>query len=163
LKSTPPTLLTHVDRFLLQFLAALNQAGLVKEKNYEFTSKERIFQKRFEAFEGIQQPPSLLYDDYVQGSDFSKVAQNDLLMSTSECFNASKTMVDKLLSQMPGVDTDYIPMRDNELRRLAKVCIGNSVYVQKLKQKVGNADGQAEGDSVFDLETHNHYCTVKIS
>jgi hypothetical protein len=92
------------------------------------------------------------------------VAQNDLLMSTSECFNASKTMVDKLLSQMPGVDTDYIPMRDNELRRLAKVCIGNSVYVQKLKQKVGNADGQkAEGDSVFDLETHNHYCTVKIS
>jgi hypothetical protein len=122
--------LTHVDHFLLQFLAALNQAGLVKEKNYKFTSKERIFQKQFEAFEGIQQPPLLLYDDYVQGSDSSKVAQNDLLISTSECFNVSKMMVNKLLSQMPGINNDYIPMQDNELRRLAKVCKINSVAVK---------------------------------
>jgi hypothetical protein len=61
----PPTLLTHVDCFLLQFLGALNQAGLVKEKNYKFTSKERICQKQFEAFEGIQQPPLLLHNDYI--------------------------------------------------------------------------------------------------
>jgi hypothetical protein len=145
-----------------QFLAALNQAGLVKEKSYEFTPKERIFQKRFEAFAAIQQPPPLSYDDYVQGSDFSKVPQNDLLLSTSECFNTSKTIVDKLISQIPSIDKDFLPMQDGELRRLAKVCIGNSVYVQKLRQKVDNATGEAEGDISVDLDTHSQFCTIKI-
>jgi hypothetical protein len=84
------------------------------------------------------------------------------MVSTSECFNASKGMVDKLLSQLPNIDQAHLPMQEKELRQLAKVCIGNSVYVQKLRQKV-DANGKATGDVSFDLETHNQFCTTKIS
>ena len=84
------------------------------------------------------------------------------MVSTSECFNVSRTMVDKLLWQLPSIDPVYLPMQEKELRQLAKVCIGNSVYVQKLRQVV-DADGKAKGEVSFDLETHHHYCTTKLS
>lgn len=84
-------------------------------------------------------------------------------MSTSECFSASKTLVDKLISQIATVDKDFLPIHEDELRRLAKVCIGNSVYIQKLRQKVDNSSGKAEGDVSIDLETHNQFCTIKIN
>ena len=148
---------------LLQFLAALHQAGLVERKDFEFTPLRRIFEKRFEAFAAIPQPPPLSYDDYLQGSDFSKVSQNELLASTSECFSASKSMVDKLLAQQSTIDKDYLSMQEAELRRLAKVCIGNSVYVQKLKQKVDENTGKADATVDIDVDTHNQFCTVKIS
>lgn len=84
------------------------------------------------------------------------------MVSTSECFNVSKTMVDKLLWQLPSIDPVYLPIQENELRQLAKVCIGNSVYVQKLRQVVGD-NGKATGEVSFDLETHNQFCTTKLS
>ena len=103
----------------------------------------------------------MFYDDFLEGSDFSKVPQNDLLASTSECFSASKGVVDKLLSMISDIDSEYLPMQGEELKRLAKVCIGNSVYVQKLRQKV-DATGKATGEVSFDLETHNQFCTTKL-
>jgi hypothetical protein len=136
---------------------------MVQKKTYEFTSEERIFEKRFEAFLAVQQPPPLQYNDYLQGSDFSKVPQNDLLVSTSECFNTSKAYVDKLIAQIPTMDIDFLPMQENELRRLAKVSIGNSIYVQKLRQKVDATTGKADGAVSFDVETHNQFCTMKIN
>ena len=154
--------LTYYSCLLWKFIAAINQAGLVENKQFEFTTRERIFEKRFEAFAGIQQPPPLFYDDFLQGSDFSKVSQNDLLASTSECFNVSKAMLDKLLSQIAIIQTEFRAMQEDEIRRLAKVCIGNSVYVQKLKQAI-DADGKAKGVISFDLETHNQFCITKIS
>lgn len=135
----------------------------MKEKTYEFTPQERIFQKRFEAFAAIQQPPPLSYDDYLQGSDFSKVSQIDLINSTAECFNTSKTIVDKLLSQASEVDEDFLPIQESELRQLAKVFIGNSVYVLKLRQKVENNNGKADISVEVDLDTHSQFCTIKIS
>jgi hypothetical protein len=136
---------------------------LVQKQEFEFTTYERIFQKRFEAFEVIQTPPPLCYDDFLQGSDFSKVPQNDLLVSTSECFNVSKTTVDKLLSQALNIDPACLPMSEEELRRLAKVCIGNSVYVQKLRQKVDSSGKASSGNVSFDLETHAQFCTTKLT
>jgi hypothetical protein len=104
----------------------------------------------------------LFYDDFLEGSDFSKVQQNVLLTSTSECFKVSKGVVDTLLSQLSDIDPEYLPMQEEELKRLAKVCIGNSVYVQKLRQKV-DATGKATGELSFDLETHNQFCTTKLN
>ena len=147
---------------LPKFVAAINQAGLVKEQEFEFTSKERIFEKRFEAFAPIQQPPPLFYDDFLQGSDFSKVPQSDLLASTSECFNVSKSMVDKLLSQLSSLDAVFISVQEADLRCLAKVCIGNSVYLQKLRQTV-QSNGKASVGVSFDLDTHGEFCTIKLT
>jgi hypothetical protein len=149
--------------FIPQFMAAVNQAGLVKEIEYEFTSKERIFQKRFEAFQIIPQPPPLTYADYRQGADFSKVDQRELLQSTSECFKSSKVLVDKLESQMATIDSDYLSIRGKDLRQFAKVAIGNSVYVQKLTQLVGEENGKTEREVSIDIDSPIQFCTIKIS
>lgn len=150
-------------RGLVRFFAAVRQAGLIQERKYEFTSNERIFEKRFEAFAGIQQPPPLNYEDYVKGSDFSKVTQKDLLSSTAECFTMSKSMVDRLLTQIQLIDSNYLPIQVDELNQLAKVCIGNSIYLQKLQQVIDIGGGKAKPKVVLDLKTHNQFCTIKIS
>ena len=63
-------------------------------------------------------------------------------------------------------DLCYLPIQTEELNKMAKVCIGNSVYVQKLKQKVGSKDADNTGATtkiVTDLETNRWFCTIKIS
>jgi hypothetical protein len=70
--------------------------------------------------------------------------------------------VDKLLAQVPSLDHDYLPIQKEELSKLAKVCIGNSVYLQKLKQKVGSSD-QCDAKIETDLDTQNWFCTIKIN
>jgi hypothetical protein len=149
-------------RGLVRFFAAIRQAGLIQERKYEFTSNERIFEKRFEAFAGIQQPPPLSYEDYLKGSDFSKVSQKDLLSSTVDCFTMSKSMVDRLLTQIQLMDPNYLPIREHELNQLAKVCIGNSIYLQKLLQVI-DSGGKPKPRVVVDLKTHNQFCTIKIT
>lgn len=131
---------------------------------FEFTSKARVFEKRFEAFSSIEQPPKLDYKDYVAGSDFSKVQPMDLIQSTAECFSASKAYVDRLLAQLPVIGTDFAAMQEDELRRLAKVCVGNSVYLQKLKQAIGSKDDDtATGKITSETSTHKQFCTFKIN
>ncbi len=150
----------HIHR--PQFFASITQAGLIPEKIFEFTSREQIFRKRYEAFEFIPQPPPLQYADYVAGSDFSKVPPLDLLASTSECFQAGRAYVDRLHAQNQLIPEHFQSLQVDEINRLAKVIIGNSVYLQKLRQKV---DGGviAKGGVEFDTKTHNQFCTIKIS
>eukprot|EP00536_Pseudo-nitzschia_multiseries_P013959 jgi/Psemu1/310418/fgenesh1_kg.636_\ len=148
-------------RGLVRFFAAMRQAGLISEKAYEFTSKQRIFEKRFELFSCIQQPPQLSYEDYLSGSDFSKVPQTDLLASTADSFRLSKSMVDRLLAQVPLIDADYLPVQVEELRQLAKVCVGNSIYLQRLIQMIkGNEESKAQ--VTIDTHTNGQFCTIKI-
>lgn len=143
-------------------MAAIQQAGLIKDMEFEFTSKERIFQKRFEAFQVLPQPPPLTYADYLQGSDYSSVSQNDLLKSASECFKSSKSMVDKLESQLSGVDSDFVSATSSDLRQLAKVSVGNSIYLAKLSQLV-SSNGNGSGGLSINMEASVQFCTLKIS
>lgn len=144
-------------------MAAVNQAGLVKEDAYEFTSEERVFQKLFAAFQIIPQPPPLTYADYRQGADFSNVDQGELLKSTAECFKASKGLVDTLEAQMATIDPAFVSIRGTDLRQFAKVSIGNSVYVQKLSQLVGDESRKTEGEVSIDIDPTIQFCTIKIS
>mmetsp|Transcript_23414 Transcript_23414/g.55166 ORF Transcript_23414/g.55166 Transcript_23414/m.55166 type:complete len:803 (-) Transcript_23414:934-3342(-) len=148
-------------RGLVRFFAAIRQAGLISEKKYEFTSNQRIFEKRFELFSGIQQPPPLGYEDYISGSDFSKVPQSDLLTSTADSFRFSKSMIDRLLVQVPLIDPDYLPVELEELRQLTKVCIGNSIYLQRLMQMI-KGNGESKARVTIDTETNGQFCTIKI-
>jgi hypothetical protein len=150
-------------RGLVRFFAALKQAGLVKEEKYEFTSNRHIFAKRFEPFLCIIQPPPLSYDDYLKGSDFSKVSQQDLIASTSECFSVSKSMIEKLLAQIPLIDPIYLPATEDELRQLVKICVGNTIYLHKLKQVVEGARGKVTNCVSIDVETNKRFCIVKIA
>lgn len=142
----------------------MNQAGLVKDVKYEFTSKERIFEKRFEVFQIISQPPPLTYADYLEGSDFSTVNQNELLKSASDCFKASKTMVDKLESQLKSgsVDSDFVTASEADLRLLAKIAVGNTIYLAKLTQSVAQ-NGKSSGELSIDMEPSVQFCTIKIN
>ena len=143
-------------------MAAANQAGLVKDVEYEFTSKERVFEKRFEVFQVMAQPPPLTYADYLEGSDFSKVNQNELLKSASDCFKASKTMVDKLEEQLKGIDADFVSAGEADLRLLAKISVGNTVYLAKLTQSVAQ-NGKTSGELSIDMEPSVQFCTIKIN
>uniref|UniRef100_A0A6U9WSR9 Uncharacterized protein n=1 Tax=Pseudo-nitzschia australis TaxID=44445 RepID=A0A6U9WSR9_9STRA len=148
-------------RGLVRFFAVVRQAGLIPEKKYEFTTNERIFEKRFELFSSIQQPPPLSYEDYLSGSDFSKVPQSDLIASTADSFLLSKSMIDRLLSQVPLIDPDFLSVQEEELRQLAKVCVGNSIYLQKLIQVI-KEKGESKARVTIDTNTNRQFCTIKI-
>lgn len=149
-------------RGLVRFISALHQAKALDKQKYQFTTSEKVFQKRFEVFANIQQPPPLSFDDFVQGFDFSRVSQGDLLFSTGECFKSSKATVGKLLAMLPSLDSSYLSITKDELNQIAKVCVGNSVYVQKMKQIVSTSGEKVEGVS-FDFDTNKAFCTVKLS
>lgn len=150
-----------ISRGLVRFLAAVRQAGITPEKRYDFTTSQRIFEKRFEVFSGIQQPPPLSYDDYVKGSDFSKVTQRDLLTSTAESFRLSKSIIDRLLVQIPLIDPDYLPAQKMELQQLNKVCVGNSIYLQKLMQVIQSKE-ESKTRVAIDTTTNFEFCTIRI-
>lgn len=135
---------------------------MVKPDTFEFTSHAQRFQKRFESFAMIVQPPPLTYDDFQTGSDFSNVTQNDLLASTSECFKKCKTMLDKISNHVGEIsDPRFAPLREETVRGLTKVCVGNSVFLMKLMQQV-RADGTAKGKVSFDFDANVQFCTIKI-
>ena len=152
-------------RGIVQFIAALDQAGLVKTPSYEFTSQQKRFSQRYEAFGGISTPPTLTYDDFEQGYSHADVSQQALIASAMDCFKASKTVVDKLLSDIgddDGDDSCFLPIRRAELKSLAKVCIGNSLFLQKLLRQVQSGEA-AEGKVSFDFEAHPAFCIVKLA
>uniref|UniRef100_A0A7S1ZHY9 Uncharacterized protein n=1 Tax=Ditylum brightwellii TaxID=49249 RepID=A0A7S1ZHY9_9STRA len=170
-------------RGIVRFLAALNQAGLVKPPIFEFTTHQRRFEKRFESFSVISQPPPLTYDDYCQGSDFSSIQPEELLASAAECFRASKAAVDKLLvmlnkrsgsssallsstTSMTASDEkdmlNYLPVAKEEVMSLAKVCVGNSLFLHKLTQQVRSGE-KVTGKVLIDFSAHKQFCSIKIT
>ena len=135
---------------------------MVSKQTFEFTSFEKRFQKQFEPFLVIAQPPPLSYDDFREGSDFSNVTQGDLLSSTSECFKKCKGMVENISNHIDAIDKKFVALNKKELLGLTKVCVGNSVFLMKLTQQV-RGDGKAKGKVEFDFENNKQFCTIKIS
>ena len=143
-----------------------------------FTTHTKRFDKRFEAFRALSYPPSLSYDDYVKGSDFSIVKSNDLLASATDCFRSAKDLIDWLLdvisleSQDKSIfdlaekrqdDDLYISIRREEVLQLAKICVHNSLYLHKLKS-VGNwAKASTENDARLEFNAHKQYCTLTVA
>ena len=165
-------------RGLVRYIAALRQAKLLPDPpatTTMFTTHEKIFERRFEAFSSLPQPPPLSYEDYVRGSDFSAVQSEDLLFSATECFRAGKSIVDSLLDVIvtEGCDDNtingakrkdddlYVPIRREEIMALAKVCVTNSLFLHKLSSA---GDGQAsDGKVAVEFKAHKQYCTFSIT
>ena len=89
------------------------------------------------------------------------MTQADLLSSTSECFKSCKTMLDNIASRVGAMDSKFSPLGQDEIRALTKVCVGNSVFLMKLLQKV-RGDGTAQGKVTFDFAANSQFCTIKI-
>mmetsp|Transcript_28600 Transcript_28600/g.42281 ORF Transcript_28600/g.42281 Transcript_28600/m.42281 type:complete len:764 (+) Transcript_28600:65-2356(+) len=146
-------------RGMVRFIAALNQAEILSSPSFEFTSYEMRFQKQFEPFLAITQPPPLTYDDFHNGSDFSNVSQSDLLLSASDCFKKCKGVVDNISNHLSSMDKTFPPLTEEESLGLAKVCVGNSVFLMKLAQQVG---GNGKPKVEFNFENSRQFCTIKI-
>mmetsp|Transcript_22625 Transcript_22625/g.39836 ORF Transcript_22625/g.39836 Transcript_22625/m.39836 type:complete len:248 (+) Transcript_22625:127-870(+) len=177
------SLLLHRNlcRGLVRYIAALRQAKLLCDPPASitmFTTHQQRFEKRFEAFSTLYQPPSLSYEDYMRGSDFSAVQSKDLLASATECFRSGKGIVDWLLDVVVVESCDeatidgtekrkdddfYISIRREEIMALAKVCVTNSLFLHKLASTT--AGGKNPGSSKVSLEfkAHKQYCTLSIT
>jgi hypothetical protein len=151
-----------VCRGLKRFLVALQQAGVVRVPPYQFTSQERIFSERFAAFSLIQHPPPLTYSDYAQGCDYTQVDARDLHATTSTCFVNAKAAVDHLLKEVRTFDAAYAPLQEAELRALLKVCVGNNVYLLKLKS-LPAASAATATHATLSFESMSPFCTVKLT
>eukprot|EP00571_Detonula_confervacea_P010433 CAMPEP_0172302278 /NCGR_PEP_ID=MMETSP1058-20130122/4010_1 /TAXON_ID=83371 /ORGANISM="Detonula confervacea, Strain CCMP 353" /LENGTH=1036 /DNA_ID=CAMNT_0013012701 /DNA_START=265 /DNA_END=3371 /DNA_ORIENTATION=- len=174
------SLLLHRNlcRGLVRYIAALRQAKLLLDPPASitmFTTHQKRFEKRFEAFSTLPQPPSLSYEDYIRGSDFSAVQSQDLLSSASDCFRSGKGVVDWLLDVIvPAESCDeytidlaekrkdddlYIGIRREEIMALAKVCVSNSLFLHKLASMTGGAKNSGKSSVSLDFKAHKLYCT----
>mmetsp|Transcript_26275 Transcript_26275/g.47654 ORF Transcript_26275/g.47654 Transcript_26275/m.47654 type:complete len:608 (-) Transcript_26275:185-2008(-) len=176
------SLLLHRNlcRGLVRYIAALRQAELLCDPPASitmFTTHQKRFEKRFEAFSTLYQPPSLSYEDYVRGSDFSSVQSKDLLSSSTDCFRSGKGIVDWLLNVVVVESCDgstidktdkrkdddlYISIRREEIMALAKVCVTNSLFLHKLASaKAGQKN--ASTSVAVEFKAHKQYCTISIT
>jgi hypothetical protein len=165
------TIKRYLCRKSAQFLAALVQAGCLQEQQqFEFTTHRHIFEKRFEVFGEMRQPPPLLYEHWCEGVDFTKVPLTDLLLSVQEGFQSCRTSLEQLVQQLSELTTggrggnkmdgEHAVTTETELRSLIKACVGNAVYVQKLRQLVQSGTKAAV---VFDFSGHDQFCTFKVT
>lgn len=146
-----------------RFIAGLFQANVVKQVEYEFTTLRRIFSERFAVFLSIRQPPPLTYDDYLQGSDFSSVSQDDLFYSITDSFDASKRTIELLVENLEEIDPLYASITIHELRDLVKICVGNKVFLQKLRTSIEHVHGRAVELRPFaEFEGKVEFCTIKL-
>jgi hypothetical protein len=164
----------HLCRKTIQFISLLRKVGVIQEQIFEFTSLKRNFLKRFDIFHSIQQPPPLLFEDYMDGIDASSLSTLALIQIVSEGYKSCRVMIDEMINTLIDRDINamYVTMSMLELRSLLKVCVGNMVYVQRLRQifekKYGNASSitattaTINAKATFDFDSHNQFCIIKI-
>ena len=116
---------------------------------------------RFEVFANIQQPPPLSFEDYLKGSDFSQIHQKELLETAGDMFSFTKSLIDQLLKKISFIDSDYLPAKEEDIRQLAKVCVGNSVYLRKLERIVDSKE-ESQARITIDTKASKQFCTIKI-
>jgi hypothetical protein len=150
-----------------KYLAALYQADVIQMPQYKFTTHELCFKKRFESIQQIVQPPNLSYDDFLKGTDFSSVSSRTLISSSTECFNVCKSLFQSIRSecdqaQVP-MDDDYRCISNTDIKRLTKVCIGNSLFLLKLSQATEKGEGVSSSalEVNYDFTSNKQFCTIR--
>ena len=147
-------------RGLVRFIVCLRKGGYLTTPCYEFTSPRKQFEKRFEPFLSIRHPPFLSYDDYVAGADSSGIPAETMLQATAELFQASKICAESILKDLSNMEPYYTPIREEEVRAMLKVSVGNAVYLMKLRQYYGKAEKlQVE----YGFDVHKEFCIIKVS
>uniref|UniRef100_A0A6U2L823 NAA35-like TPR repeats domain-containing protein n=1 Tax=Leptocylindrus danicus TaxID=163516 RepID=A0A6U2L823_9STRA len=147
-------------RGIFRFIMVLKQAKFLdSDVEYQFTSKETIINKRFESFQCVDQPALLTYDDFVQGSDFSRVDPDDLISAAAECFDTTKGLIDQLNKSLELIQSECAPFDKSEVMMLKKVCVGNSIFLHKVRTflKYPNVKVNVEYDFV-----HKQFCIIKV-
>ncbi len=150
-------------RGIFRFMMAIRQADISEESAFEFTSKSVILRKRYEQFSCIEQPTLLTYNDFLQGSDFSRIDSDRLISAALECFSAARTLIDQLTNTLKTVEDSQLVSYDiKDDLGLKKVCVGNTIYLQKLKNLLQNGNVSKGKVSVQRDFVHKHFCIIKV-
>jgi Mak10 subunit, NatC N(alpha)-terminal acetyltransferase len=170
----------HLCRKTIQYISLLRKVGIIKEQSsFEFTSYQQIFVKRFELFRSIQQPPVLSYEDYKDGIDSTTISTLNLIQILSDGYQYCRTMIDEMITDMidHSIDPYFVSMPITELKSLIKICIGNMVYVQRVRQLLEKSKMKYSGDNhnsdinnepiinanaIFDFDSHKQFCIIKV-
>lgn len=162
----------NLCRTTVQFITALKQAGVLElddnHSRYEFTNLATIFEKRFEAFQVIEQPPPYAFRHFQAGTDFTNYTTEQLQHYVGEGFQTCRSSIEILLveleDRLSAEEEDekticyYGNTSPDELRALRKVCVGNGIYLHKLRQTTDAASLRVE----FDFGTHAEFCIIKL-
>ena len=159
---TSLTIRRYLCRGTVRYIAALRQAGLLTEPPLSitmFTSHQRRFEKRFESFTILPQPQPLSFEDYLRGSDFSAVRNDDLVQSAGDCFRSCKGVIEKLMQAVIARNDDfYVSIRREEAIALTKVCVANSLFLHKLSI----APPSKVSEVSVEFNAHKEYCTLNL-
>mmetsp|Transcript_18875 Transcript_18875/g.44104 ORF Transcript_18875/g.44104 Transcript_18875/m.44104 type:complete len:772 (-) Transcript_18875:85-2400(-) len=149
-------------RGIVRFIVAVRQAGYFEIPDYEFTSRQTIFENRFSVFESIRHPPPLTFQDYLEGSDGSNISVEEMCQSATEVFKTCRALIESVLNDIGSVNATFAPVQEMEARSLLRVCVGNSVYLMKLNQLAAGGDTGKQVKFEFDFEAHKEFCIVKF-
>ena len=144
-------------------IAIIYQANIISKPMYEFTTTEKIFEKRFECFHQFRQPPALTYNDFQKGTDFSSVSSNDLISSSSDCFKTCRNLLSDIMKKLETIDSNYCIISKEEVMSVTKVCIANSLFLLKVSSYIRKGESLESYKVSFDLETHGQFCSINIS
>lgn len=148
-------------RGIFRFLMVLKQANFLKsDAAYQFTSRETIINKRFESFRCIDQPALLTYNDFMQGSDFSRVDREHLISAAAECFDTTKALIDQLSKSLELIQIECAPFDKSEVTVLKKVCIGNSIFLHKVGALLKDHKTKVNVEYEF---VHKQFCIIKVA
>ncbi|EJK68489.1 hypothetical protein THAOC_10321 [Thalassiosira oceanica] len=152
----------NISRGLVRYMSVLQQVGLLR------------FKRRFWAFKQLPQPPCLTIDDFHAGTDFYSLSSKEVIESASDCFRSSKNIVDQLLEVIvPPHETEasrmsinqrfdndpFIAIHRDEILALAKVCVGNSLYLHKLASMVSSQTDLSNCNKVsVEHKVHRQFC-----
>ena len=88
------------------------------------------------------------------------------MASAAECFRLAKSLVDKLLlafSVGKTSDDEVLVVTKEEVMKLAKVCVGNSLFLHKISR---SEEKEKKGEKLkveLDWPVHHQFCSIKIT
>lgn len=135
----------------------MNQENIMKPSSFIFTSDEIIFKKRFEAFQDIRHPNPLTFSEYIKFINCKDISTVEHINYAITCFKLSKTMIEKMQSQILPIDDFFLQMQSSELASLVMVCIVNITFAETFLGHVRNSTTNQMRLSL-DFSAHRQFC-----
>lgn len=151
-----------------QLFSALEREGLVQAAVPKYGSAKIRFEHRFAAFQSINFPAPLSFEDYSKNSDFSPYQVNLIYQSADECFKVMRSHGEQLLRDEQAT---FLQLRAPEITPMVKVSIANGVAlarrdlpVSTKNDKKNTKSGSSSSPTSLELDysVHPHFPVVSL-
>ena len=159
---------------LFRLFIAMNDIGVVQQRDSRYTTPGFRFLQRFRAFQNICNPPLLQYSEYVKTIEAGKEHSEDIdifkvISNANKCFGITKLIMDKIRQSPTSEEKNTI---DEILRKsimpLTKVAIAsnvNTIRMEQLLKTMKNGNSKVDPLSLnfsLDRSHYHHYPIVEI-